>query len=295
MALHFLWRATCAGLLLGMSMMSGCRYHTIAVEPGDLNDLSRRENSSRSYFPGLPLGVNYLRLFEIAGSGYSIALPDREPRSGLGTVGAFTQPLRAVEFDSKAFALTARDPWDRYRQVLDNGIDSSGILSWGRWTGPAAISGGARTCCTPTDSLHYVFGNTTPNAGIPQIGTALFNLVGATPPTISGGSAPPGVLNPGSQIGVQWGGATAATRIGVSVSGSVAGQNFQLTTDNGAAGPGSSLVTYNPATRSFGGEVTGGQVSGFFAGPNATHIGITYRADLGSSGQTAQGAAAFRR
>jgi hypothetical protein len=185
--------------------------------------------------------------------------------------------------------------------IRDAGNDS--ILGWGRWTDSRFINAGVVVpgCCSENKSAHYVFGAATPNDTIPASGTATFNLIAATSPTLTSGINAPGTLSNASQVGVSWGGASTDTKIGISLQGSFTAPGpvpvpFSVTTAGGAAAPLNGGLDYDQATRSFGGIITGGSVSGFIAGPQATHVGLTYQATVaGAITGIAQGAAAFKR
>lgn len=185
--------------------------------------------------------------------------------------------------------------------VANVGVDTSGVLSWGRWTHPNQYDHGtlAAGCCGPNTSFHYVYGTVTPNAEIPATGTATFNLAGATAPTMMDGSLSPGSLNAGSTVGVVWGGASSSTQIGVDLSGAIGGHAFQVQTPGGSTNPALSGVTYDSASRSFSGTTPDdGAFAGFFAGSNASHVGLTYTTPVISGAVsigTVQGAAAFKR
>jgi hypothetical protein len=181
--------------------------------------------------------------------------------------------------------------------VADAGNDS--ILGWGRWTNATYVANGtiASACCSPNISAHYVFGTATPNANLPASGSATFNLVGATSPTISNGSLSPGVLNAGSQVAVTWGGPAGNTLVGLNLFGTIGARPFTVQSPGGLGAP---SVLYNLNTQSFtmtNSIVDGSSASGFIAGPNATEIGLTYSTprQVGPSILSIQGAAAFRR
>jgi hypothetical protein len=188
-----------------------------------------------------------------------------------------------------------------FASIKDAGNDS--ILGWGRWTDSRFISAGVVVpgCCSENKSAHYVFGAATPNNNIPASGTATFNLIAATSPTLTSGLNAPGTLSNTSQVGVSWGGASTDTKIGISLQGSFTAPGpvpvpFSVTTAGGAAAPLNGGLAYDNASRSFGGIITGGSVSGFIAGPQATHVGLTYQATVaGAITGIAQGAAAFKR
>jgi hypothetical protein len=185
------------------------------------------------------------------------------------------------------------------KAVVDHGIDTQGILSWGRWTIRSEQPYDPSfpyNCCTSDKSLHYVFGVATPNAYIQaQTGTATFNLIGATSPTLSNGASAPGTLTSGV-VNVAWGTVGPNPAIGVNLAGTINGNAFTVTSNLGGIASPSSGITYNAATQSFkspAAMIDGSSVSGFFAGPNATHVGLSYSKPV--TGGTVQGAAAFKR
>ena len=220
-----------------------------------------------------------------------------------------TENLRAGGVGQNAWAVQLEQTridrdlaFRNFGSIKDAGNDS--ILGWGRWTDSRFISAGVVVpgCCSENKSAHYVFGAATPNDNIPASGTATFNLIAATAPTLISGTNAPGTLSNTSQVGVSWGGATTDTKIGISLQGSFTAAGpvavpFSVTTAGGAADPLNGGLAYDAATRSFGGIITGGSVSGFIAGPQATHVGLTYDATIASPQITgiAQGAAAFKR
>jgi hypothetical protein len=73
-------------------------------------------------------------------------------------------------------------------QVVDNGLDASTGLAWGRWTGGSNTTVGGDATNLASRSLHYVFSS--PQSGpttLPLTGTAVYEVAGATRPTdISG-------------------------------------------------------------------------------------------------------------
>ncbi len=179
--------------------------------------------------------------------------------------------------------------------IKDTGSDA--ILGWGRWAGNTYTREGyiRYGCCSENKSAHYVFGAATPNANLPTYGTATFNLIGATSPTLSNGASAPGTLTSGV-VNVAWGAVGPNPAIGVNLAGTINGNPFTVTSNLGGIASPSSGITYNAATQSFkspAAMIDGSSVSGFFAGPNATHIGLSYSKPV--TGGTVQGAAAFKR
>ena len=320
-------------LVLATTLLSsGCTFYnyTTAAYEGDLNTL--RERGSE-HFRRQPVDSDVdLTLFRLSAISFSSASPVEGLGTLIGDVYVLALPSSTPPFDDALQVLEVERPssspspenvlatgssdwstlfdnftssesrstYDQARAaaatVVDTGVDPGGILSWGRWTGSPTVSFGTSIidCCDERRSLHYVFGATTPNSGIPSTGTATFRLVGATRPTAQDGLLAPGALDASSTVGVQWGGASPSTRIGFDMSGSIGAETFVLNTPGGATSPGSSPITYDPAQRSFGGDVNGGVVSGFFAGEDASHLGVSYSADVAEE-FTVQGAAAFAR
>ena len=177
---------------------------------------------------------------------------------------------------------------------VDSGTD--GLLAWGRWIGDIAVRGvrgpsASGTVLTgPNQGLHYVAGIPTPTASMPAGGSFTYNVIGATSPTFASGAIAPGHLNSATLTASF---ATLAARIDLSLSaggeiyaGSATGRVF----GNSFGGSGLTVTS------------SGGvgcaptcflSVSGFFAGPGATHAGLEYliATTLGSLG----GAAALQR
>ncbi|MCE2991238.1 MAG: FecR domain-containing protein [Nitrosomonadaceae bacterium] len=69
-------------------------------------------------------------------------------------------------------------------QVLDNGVDASTGLAWGRWSGGTSSTIGGVATNLINRSLHYVFSS--PQSGpttLPLTGTGVYEVAGATRPT----------------------------------------------------------------------------------------------------------------
>ncbi len=344
-----LWMALVAISLAGCSDKYVLRQSSVSAK-GDLNKMEANWLSQREGDEASDAQTIYNTSYRITDVHYAAVSPAAPPATSgettaiaVNTNGIYIEDgvssntfpqrvnkIKVLEFDS-GVALTSTEnpdpatPWAtqlavgqgndalsarRFNSVKDVGNDS--ILGWGRWTDPNFISAGAvqAGCCSENNAAHYVFGAATPNANIPASGTATFNLIGATSPTLDGGVNPPGRLSNTSQVGVVWGGASADTKIGITLQGSFTGQlnnavvNFSAGTAGGAADPLNGGLAYNPASRSFGGAITSGTVSGFIAGAQATHVGLTYQAVVAAPPGTfngaafngmASGAAAFKR
>jgi hypothetical protein len=89
----------------------------------------------------------------------------------------------------------------------------------------------------------------TPNANLPTSGTATFNLIGATSPTLSNGASAPGTLTSGV-VNVAWGTVGPNPAIGVNLAGTINGNAFTVTSNLGGIASPSSGITYNAATQS---------------------------------------------
>jgi len=247
----------------------------------------------------LAFNVNRLAVVELVqGQGEQVVVSTGLPQGDWNDLGF---PQIDATFANVAIWNTA------IYSVVDTGIDSTGQVGWGRWTSPITYSYLTQiACCNNNESVQFVYGNPTPNNAIPSTGTATFNLIGNTSPTISDGSVAPGTLTSG-HVAVLWGGATANTRLGVDLQGNIGGTSFTIESPGYPTVTLSSPISYNPTTQSFSGSFLASvgnpnlnQVSGFFAGPSASLIGLTYStpATVGgtlSSTVSVQGAAAFRR
>lgn len=320
-------------------LLQGCNtFNVVKTIPAgtDLNQITSdaSNNESRSvqaFFSAF--SDNYQTILKLPSYSFSIVGPATGPGSYGGDVYAFSSggQLLVVQLGGTATGRTSANLADSVAQtgyaaswpaffaaaynantnagvlnsvptVKDAGKDSSGLIGWGRWTSAVTLVNGTQIgCCSDNQSVHYIFGTASPNGAIPLSGLATYTLVGGTSPTLSDGSAAPGVLTSGT-VGVVWGGATANTHIALDLQGTINGYTFLVQSPVGNDSP----VVYDPVTRTFSGswEQVGSaalsSASGFFAGSSAQALALTYStpATVGgvpSSTVFIQGAAGFRR
>jgi hypothetical protein len=174
----------------------------------------------------------------------------------------------------------------------DFGTD--GVTAWGRWIDDVSVFGTVVNY-SPSQGLHYVVGLPTPV--MPLVGTATYNLLGATRPTYTDGSAAPGTF--GGSLSVDF----LLLTVGLNLNVGIDGKSYSI---NGGAGIldnafSSSLTNaIGPATvTGSGGACVAGangcsaQVDGFFAGLDAIRAGLGYQISDSGTGKTIEGAAAF--
>ena len=318
-------------VLVAAGFATGCRthyqQHAVSAEKGLDKINAKWESHSSGSFGEETTYTSYL----VSDVHYGMASPLGPPVTTAETTAVVVKPLTSlhvIEFGdintptstgNSTSSGVGRESWagqfgpNKITAVNINAVNRSiaairdegndNILGWGRWTDARFTSAGVVVpgCCSENKSAHYVFGAATPNANIPLSGTAMFNYHAATSPTLTSGINAPGTLSNASQVGVSWGGASTNTKIGISLQGSfttpgLVAVPFSVSTAGGAANPLNGGLAYDAATRSFGGIITGGSVSGFIAGPQATHVGLTYQATVaGAITGIAQGAAAFKQ
>ena len=196
-----------------------------------------------------------------------------------------------------------------------------GVLGWGRITGSVRINDTSGRNYFPVNAydfdqssgLHIVYGVPTPSAQMPR-GSADYNFLGATTPTMDGVAAQVGDGVRGASLSANF----DTHSVSLEMALTSAGINYEMNTgesgltigrERGALVQPSSFVGQGAwTTASGGGAVAGGAndrgsspcasacsttVRGFFAGAQASHAGVTYGIDA-SSGKI-RGAAAFVR
>jgi hypothetical protein len=179
------------------------------------------------------------------------------------------------------------------------------MLRWGRWAGGSAVvnnwvSGSLDNVDLSQRSLHWIEGaDSAAPPVIPQSGTALYALIGATTPTDRAGHT--GVLNSAS-LNADFTHQTVDASFDVTI-------NHVNVVGNGTGSIGSNAGL---AAHQFSGTITGGvasstgsapqgSFSGFFSGagsnPSAapSGAGLTYTMTDGTGGLTVDGAAALRK
>ncbi|HEX4329915.1 MAG TPA: FecR family protein [Burkholderiales bacterium] len=175
---------------------------------------------------------------------------------------------------------------------------NDGVMAWGRWTGTAAgIGSSSGATYTAADPLHYVVG--LPVTALPTSGTATYTMYGGTTPSCTGGGC--GLVGISGSLSVNFGNFSGS--YAMNVSNSVGSANISATGGLGFDGAGvgfnstGSIVSGTTST----GNISSGiaNLSGFLAGPAASHAGAVYNVTYtpyGTSLSTSiNGAAVFQR
>ena len=178
-------------------------------------------------------------------------------------------------------------------------VAGSGRISWSRWTNGSSYNnydkGTVYDTITPNQGRHIVSGD--PASAIPTTGTAIYDLAGATAPTIADGSIAPGQLT--GTMGV----AFASRTVGFDMTATIGGDSYVMKTPGGSADASNSMISYNdnngssnPSGR-FAGSIavptTGiacpagsgacsADIAGFLSGAEAKQAGITYTIHSGT-------------
>lgn len=183
--------------------------------------------------------------------------------------------------------------------VLDSGSDTVSGMSWGRWSGDAAVQDASGNVIGSASNVHYVNSQETGPALLPLSGSYSYTPVGHTTPTNQNGDT--GVLDNATltanfttrmvDVDVQ------ATVAGTSLSGS--GHNvalfdnaFHASSDGG--GTGVLTVTCSGSC----GPINAGSITGHFSGNGAVGAGLSYSLGNGNAASTPtliNGVVAFKR
>lgn len=158
--------------------------------------------------------------------------------------------------------------------TLAGALSADGILGWGRWS---AATAGATTSLI---DVHYAVGKPTSDLTALSGITATYSLIGYTLPTDKNGNiglAPSGTLT--ASFDASW--MTVSINLSVPMSTMSVHTITGNTAMSTALGPTFSITTACSS------------VHGFFAGTNASHAGVSYQLDTGST--IVSGAAAFKR
>ena len=175
------------------------------------------------------------------------------------------------------------------------GSTVAGVVGWGRWIGPVAISAATPTF-GPTEGFHYVVG--LPTATMPTTGSVTFSVLGATNPTFSDGKTAPGILATGSMtvdftgpISVFLNPSFGVWAYDVSMAGRIAGSTIA---GSGTAGD----TTGSTPPVGFSCSFCTASFQGAFFGAGASHAGLAYQvitAVPGAAPTTVSGVAVFRQ
>lgn len=217
----------------------------------------------------------------VSGSNYAVAFSGTQNGSG---VNGLSGPAVSATFGSASeLQAFSGSGYDRTTSALAGSFSMDGVIGWGLWSSGTATPTGYGSP-EPLKEFHYVTGVPTSAPDLVALGTmtAVYQLAGFTLPTSSTGmvgSAPTGSLN------VNFAGGTA-TSIAVNVNVPIGGSSYNL---NSMLGTGSGAPTFSISSG-------GAYVSGFFAGANASHAGLTYKFASGAPAVgEVYGAAAFKR
>ena len=170
-------------------------------------------------------------------------------------------------------------------KLLMDGSDP--VLGWGKWTGGTATNYGSDYALV---DAHYIVGKATPEAQFQAMsGSFNYTRAGNTTPTSQAGAA---TLNSASMT-VNFGGSAAPTTVALNVDVTAGGRNY---TGSGTAGTYSSSFTGSGNVVRAGGAFSNSlDFSGFFAGKNAKHAGVTFKIHDGLDGKMTRGAIGFSK
>ncbi len=218
----------------------------------------------------------------VSGPGYTMAF------AGFDTSGSSLSPDTrsdvTAQFDASSTLTSATGGGSTFNVAsIAGGFSADGVIGWGRWsTGTASNVGGSSSLVDVKD-FHYAVGKTTAAGELTALAglTATYNMIGYTLPTSSSGGV---------------GGAPSGT-LTASFGASLMNLSLNLTVPFGGVSHNLSGSTSSLVAPTFALDLTGtsafGIASGFFAGTNASHAGISYRVNAGSD--TISGAVAFKR
>jgi hypothetical protein len=215
--------------------------------------------------------------------------------SGINYAAAFAAPTLSpvvyspgvAIFDSASELLLFTDGSHSFVNVTSAGSFSvDGVIGWGRWSSGISVGG-------PTGSLtnlHYVTGIPAPVADLTALGglSATYSLIGFTLPTSADGTVGG---SPSGTLKADFGSVSASLTLDLNVP--IGGTTYNMTGSGFTAGAGPKFSISGTVTDASGTFAT----SGFFAGANASHAGLTYKFDSGNSaiGNYVSGATAFQR
>jgi hypothetical protein len=219
----------------------------------------------------------------VSGSNYSVAYAGTQ--NGSGTNGLSGPAVSATFGSASELQAFSGGGFDRTTSALAGSFSMDGVIGWGLWSSGTATPTGYGSP-EPLKDFHYVTGAPTSAPDMVALnGTvnAVYQLAGFTLPTSSTGlvgSAPTGNLT----VSFSGGNASIAANVNVPIGGAT----YNISSMYGGN------ITTSGAT--FSGSSGSAYVSGFFAGANASHAGLSYKLVTGvpATGEV-YGAAAFKR
>lgn len=180
----------------------------------------------------------------------------------------------------------------------------AGVIEWGRWNGGPITAGGFYNNLTfgANQGFHYVVGM--PASPMPTSGTATFSLLGATTPTFSdgvGGGLGTGTMTAGTATANFLTGSITAN-MNLAFNGTAGASNYALAMTSGSFSPGTAGLFGSGSLNFSSGAVNvcpsacPAGFAGFFAGANASHVGLGYDVTTTASNPFAiNGVAVMRR
>lgn len=251
-------------------------------------------------------GLAILPVALISGPGYTLAHALSYYRSW-GLTGVF---------DSVTATFTGTSQLTQYDGAEGGALGAAnvsfsatdGIIGWGRWNGGTTVDNSSGGCCAHPldlisgdpilgDTFHYVVGLPTPQADIDAMSniTATYSLIGGTRPTGDGFEGGVGTLNGGS-LTAYFGSRTVDANLQISLPSAgnydISANSMNINANSTFSGGG----TIAQATSGVG--CSGGcygNISGFFAGANASRAGVAYYFDDYYYAGQVTGVAAFTK
>lgn len=222
-----------------------------------------------------------------SGSGYSMVYAGHDV-AGIAVATSYPVSNVTASFASDGSLQSAVDAslpamLDAAMQASAGGFSADGVIGWGRWSSAAGVFNGQSADVT---DLHYVIGKPASTTDLVALGSAsaTYHVIGSTRPTDqlgNVGGAPSGTLVATFSAG--------SADLNLNLSVPINGQTYQAS--------GSGMAYYSPNFNIYGlsgAGVNSGSASGFLAGANASHAGLTYQLET-TDNTTVSGAVAFKR
>ena len=249
-------------------------------------------------------GLTILPVALISGPGYALAHAYSIYSWGWGS---------SAVFDNVTATFTGTSQLTQYDGAEGGALGTAnvsfsatdGIIGWGRWNGGTTVDNSSGVgCCAihpldlaAGDTLHYVVGLPTPQTDIDAMSniTATYSLIGGTLPTGDGFEGGVGTLNGGS-LTAYFGSRTVDVDLQISfpAAGSydIAATGMTINANSTFSG-GGIIAQATTGVGCSGGCY--GNISGFFAGANASRAGVAYYVDDYLLAGQVTGVAAFTK
>lgn len=198
---------------------------------------------------------------------------------GIGTVTFDSSGYKRIDCGGGCFI-------DRNVATVSEIGSVAGVIEWGKWIGGPILAGGFynNLIFGANQGLNYVVGVAA--NPMPTSGTATFTLLGATAPTFSdgvGGGLGTGAMTSGS-ASVDFLSRLITANMSLVFTGASGTSNYALAMTSGsirsgtAALSGSGTLNFSSGAVNVCGPGCTTSFVGFFAGSNATHVGLGYDA-----------------